>query len=66
MGDTAEEADIRSSLIGLASVTIDGETTEARSIQEKILAAEYLDKNAAQKRGGLGIARMSIRPPGSA
>ena len=66
MADTPEEARIREAMSEPERMRIDMNEAEQKSIHELIAADRYLDQKANQKKGGLGIVRYKIRPPGSA
>lgn len=65
MADTPEEAAIRASISGPKSVTIDGNTTDARLTKDQIAADEYLDKKSRAAATGIGIKMFKISPPGA-
>ena len=66
MADTPEEARIREAMSEPERMRVDMNEAEQKSIHELIAADRYLEEKAAKKKGGLGIARFKIRPPGSA
>ena len=65
MADTPEEAAIRASISGPKSVTVDGETVDARLTRDQIEADQYLDKKARALAAGIGIKMFKISPPGA-
>jgi hypothetical protein len=46
-------------------VTIDGQTVEATSIDDKIKAAKFAQSETVRSNGGLGFRRVKIKPPGT-
>lgn len=49
---------------GIASVTVDGQTTVTKSIDEQIKAAQFVARETAKDKPGIGLRFFKLVPPG--
>lgn len=62
---TAAEKIANAGLDGIAKVSVDGTSTDAMSIDDRIKAAEYGKQNTSTSKNHLGITLRTLTPGGT-